>query len=71
MVLHGLEATGRIERAREAGEGIIRAARDQDADVIVMGIRPRIGLAQDLLGRTTDTLFRRAPCEVIVDKPAA
>lgn len=71
VVLHGLEATTRVERAREAGEGIIRAAKDQGADVIVMGIRPRIGLAQDLLGRTTDTLLRRAPCEVIVDKPAA
>ena len=70
VVLHGLEATDRIERAREAGEGIIRAANDQGVDAIVMGVRPRIGLTQDLLGRTTDTLLRRAPCEVIVNKPA-
>lgn len=68
--LHGLEAVTRIERAREAGEGILRAAKDYHADAIVMGIRPRLTRTQDLLGRTTDILLRRAPCEVIVDKPA-
>lgn len=68
--LHGLEAVAHTERAREAGEGILRAAKDYHADAIVMGIRPRLTRAQDLLGRTTDILLRRAPCEVIVDKPA-
>jgi len=56
------------ERAREAAEGIIRAARDFDADVIVLGMRPDVGPSEALLGRTTDALLRRAPCEVIVDK---
>jgi nucleotide-binding universal stress UspA family protein len=69
--LHGLGAQTLIERAREAGEGIIRAAKDQGVDAIVLGIRPRLSLGQDLLGRTTDILLRRAPCEVIIDKPAA
>lgn len=68
--LHGLEAKIHVERAREAGEGIIRAAMDHGADAIVLGIRPRLSIAQDMLGRTTDILLRRAPCEVIIDKPA-
>jgi len=68
VALHGLSAVMDIERAREAGEGIVRAARDHDVDLIVIGIRPRLTAAQDILGRTTDILLRRAPCEVIINK---
>ncbi|MGQ9523531.1 MAG: universal stress protein [Armatimonadota bacterium] len=66
--MRGLNPVLHIERAREAAEGIIRAARDHQADVIVLGMRPDIGPTEALLGRTTDALLRRAPCEVIVDK---
>lgn len=66
--LHGLSATVHIERAREVVEGIIRVAKDYDADLIVLGIRPRVSATEDILGRTSDALLRRAPCEVIVDK---
>ena len=66
--LHGLSAIPHIERAREAVEGIIRVAKDYEVDLIVLGIRPRVSAAEDVLGRTSDALLRRAPCEVIVNK---
>lgn len=68
VALHGLSSVIDIQRAREAGEGIIRAARDHDVDLIVIGIRPRLTVAQDIVGRTADFLLRRAPCEVIINK---
>lgn len=67
VAIHGLHAIAKVERAREAGQGILRAATDHDCDLIVMGIRPVAG-AQEILGRTTSILLREAPCEVIVDK---
>ena len=66
--LRGLQGKGEVRRGRVAGEEIIRAAKDWDADLIVMGIRSEIRMAQEMLGRTSDLILRRAPCEVIVDK---
>jgi nucleotide-binding universal stress UspA family protein len=37
----------------------------------VMGIRTNIRMAQEILGRTSDLVIRRAPCEVIVDRLSA
>ncbi|MFZ0135212.1 MAG: universal stress protein [Desulfobacterales bacterium] len=34
-------------------------------DLIVVGVRPRHGLQKLLIGSTTETLLRRAPCEVL------
>jgi len=68
VTLRGLPAKGEVRRGRVAGEEIIRAAKDCEADLIVMGIRSEIRMAQELLGRTSDLVLRRAPCEVIVDK---
>jgi nucleotide-binding universal stress UspA family protein len=66
--LRGLPVKGEVRRGRVAGEEIIRAARELDADMIVMGIRSQIRMAQEILGRTSDLVLRRAPCEVILDK---
>lgn len=66
--MRGLTPVAHIERAREAAQGIIRAARENDADVIVLGLRANVGPAEALLGRTADALLRHAPCEVVVDK---
>jgi len=65
---HELVAREHIERAREAGEGIIRAAKDHNADLIVMGVRPSVGASSYVLGRTTDILLDRSPIEVIIDR---
>lgn len=66
--LHHLLSIKRLERAREAGEGIVKVARDNDVDVIVLGIRPTWHGGQNIWGRTTDVLLRKAPCEVIFDR---
>jgi nucleotide-binding universal stress UspA family protein len=57
-----------VRRGRIAGEEIIRAAKDWEADLIVMGIRSQIRMAQEILGRNSDLVIRRAPCEVILDR---
>jgi len=67
VVLHHLPVNTYVQRAREAGEGIISAAKDHRADLIVMGIGSRAQAAH-LWGRTADALLHRAPCEVIFDK---
>jgi nucleotide-binding universal stress UspA family protein len=69
--LRGLPAKGEVKRGRVAGEEIIRVAKDWDADLIVMGIRSEIRMAQEILGRTSDLVLRRAPCEVILNKLSA
>ena len=69
--LRGLQGKGEVRRGRVAGEEIIRVAKDWDADLIVMGIRAEIRMAQEILGRTSDLVLRRAPCEVIVNKLSA
>jgi nucleotide-binding universal stress UspA family protein len=66
--LHHLTPILRIERAREAGEGIVKVAKDSDVDVIVLGMRPSWHGTQTGWGKTTDTLLRHAHCEVVIDK---
>lgn len=66
--LHDLEAIPSVERAREAAEGIIRVAKDNQVDLIVLGMRTNIHPTQAFFGRTTESLIRRAPCEVVIDK---
>ena len=66
--LRGLPVKGEVRRGRVAGEEIIRVAKEREVDLIVMGIRSQVTMAQDILGRDSDLVLRRAPCEVIVDK---
>lgn len=69
--LHHLEAIPRVERDRAAGRGILRAARDLDVDLVVIGMNPARSHFADPLGRTTETLLRNADFEVVVDKHPA
>jgi nucleotide-binding universal stress UspA family protein len=69
--LHNLEAVPQILRDRDAGRGILRAARDLDVDLVVIGMNPARSHFADPLGRTTETLLRQASFEVIVDKHPA
>ncbi len=66
--LHKMKSVSLIVRSRSAGEEIVKLAKEQDADVIIMGIRQHVGLKENILGRTSDTILRKAPCEVIIDK---
>ena len=66
--LKGLLARSEVRRGRVAGEEIIHAAKDWEADLIVMGIRSQIRMASEVLGRTSDLVLRRAPCTVVLHK---
>jgi len=66
--LHGLVSTMEILRARVAGEKIAQVAREQDVDLIVVGIRPGMGIGYEAFARTVDVLMRKAPCELLIDR---
>jgi len=68
--MHDLKVDAEIVRAREAGEGIVRTARDNDVDLIVLGISPGAGLLEGSTARAAESLLRQAPCEVIIDRLA-
>ncbi len=65
---NGLEVETVMRRGRMAGEEICALARRLDIDLIVMGIRERVGAADRLFGRTSNVVLRNAPCEVIIDR---
>jgi len=45
---------------------IVRAARTEKADLIVMGTHGRTGLRHALMGSTAEKVVRKAPCAVLV-----
>ena len=48
---------------------IIRYAKDQDIDLIVIGTHGRTGLAHVLLGSVAERIVRKAPCPVLTVRP--
>jgi nucleotide-binding universal stress UspA family protein len=48
---------------------LIRYAREQDIDLIVMGTHGRSGLAHVLLGSVAERVVRKAPCPVLTVRP--
>ena len=67
VAMHNLPVRTLLWRAREASTGIIEAAKDYNADLIVLSIGPRRGPARGW-GRTAEALLQRSPAEVIFDK---
>lgn len=65
--LHDLTPIPVLDRDREAGRGIVRIARSRGVDLAVVGLNPRRVLAGDYIGRTIESLLRRAGIEVIID----
>ncbi len=47
---------------------IIRAARDYDVDLIVMGTQGRTGVSHMLIGSVAERVVRKAPCPVLTVK---
>jgi universal stress protein A len=66
----GIEVRYAVSRGKPADE-ILRAARVQRADTIVMGTNSRKGFDRLLLGSVAESVVRAAPCTVIVVKPGA
>ncbi len=63
---HAVEVNGKIVRARELGSAIVHAAKEEGADVILMGSAPRWRRQSRFFSPTVDYVLRRAPCEVMV-----
>jgi nucleotide-binding universal stress UspA family protein len=65
---HAIEPRTKVNVARQAGHRIVEIAREEGADLIVMGIshvnRPNEGT----LGRIAEYVMRNAPMEVVVDR---
>jgi nucleotide-binding universal stress UspA family protein len=68
-----------VRQAREAGvratfliwegdpaEAILEASLSEDADVIVLGSRPRLNVRRLILGSVSSEVAKRATCDVIV-----
>ncbi len=48
---------------------IVRYAREQDVDLIVMGTHGRAGLAHVMIGSVAEKVVRKAPCPVLTVRP--
>jgi len=59
--------TGKLVKGNTFLE-IIRVARDDDVDMIVMGTHGRTGLAHVLIGSVAERVVREAPCPVLTVK---
>jgi len=68
---HGLQPRRRVEPARQAWHKIVEIAREEAADLIVMGVSSGNRPNESPIGRTAENVVRRAPCEVIVDRVPA
>lgn len=53
----------------QPAEEIVRVAREEAVDLIVMGTHGRTGLPHILLGSTAEAVVRGAPCPVFTVKP--
>jgi universal stress protein A len=60
----------RLAMGDPAGE-IIKAAGEEEAEMIVMGTHGRTGLFRALMGSVAEAVVRRAPCPVLVHRTEA
>jgi glycine betaine transporter len=66
----GLRVDVRVAVGKPAEE-IVRVAREDAVDLIVMGTYGHTGLHYMLLGSTAETVFRAAPCPVFMVQSSA
>lgn len=64
---HDLKAEIQLERARQAAEKIIDMVHKENIELVVLGLLPKMGGVENIIGRTTETLLRKLPCEIIID----
>ena len=60
----GIE-TEAIVRAGRAFAEIVRAAKEKEADMIVIATHGRTGLSHTMFGSTAEKVVRKAPCPVL------
>jgi nucleotide-binding universal stress UspA family protein len=54
----------------EAAKALLTVAQDRQADLIVLGARQDVSIADRLLGTVAAEVVRRAPCDVLIVRPA-
>jgi nucleotide-binding universal stress UspA family protein len=67
-----LDQVSRVVRRVQVGSPfveIVRYARENDVDLIVMGTHGRTGLAHALIGSVAERVVRKAPCPVLTVRP--
>ena len=57
-------------RTGNAARAILEAARERNADLMVMGTRGRTGIAHVVMGSVAERVVRLAPCPVLTLKAA-
>jgi nucleotide-binding universal stress UspA family protein len=68
----GFDQASRVIRKIQTGTPfveIVRYARDNDMDLIVMGTHGRTGLIHALMGSVAEKVVRKAPCPVLTVRP--
>jgi ubiquinone biosynthesis protein len=55
-----------VRRAEDPAQGICQAARDEDADVLVVGSVGMQGRKEFLLGNVPNRVSHNAPCTVVI-----
>jgi universal stress protein A len=48
---------------------LVRVANERDAQAVVVGAHGHSALVERVLGTTSQSVVRHAPCPVIVDRP--
>lgn len=66
----GIQASG-MQTIGIPSEEIIRTAREEGADIIVMGTQGRTGLDHVLVGSTAERVVKGAPCPVMTVRPSS
>ena len=65
---HAITPRTKVQAARQAGHRIVEIAREENADLIVIGVSGANRPNEGPLGRVADYVLRSAPCEVLVDR---
>ena len=61
---------GQVRWAEDPAEEILRAAREDGADLLVLGTHGRGAISRALIGSVASGVARRAPCPVLLVPPA-
>ncbi len=65
---HAIVPKTRVAVGRQAAHRIVEIAREEAADLIVMGVPTKNRPNEGPLGRIAEHVIRDAPCEVLVDR---
>ena len=66
---HGVTHSASLLVDGEAAQALLDVAEARGADLIVVGARQDVSIAERLLGTVARDVVRRAPCEVLVVRP--